>query len=122
MFYPAEQGQYPWRKAIAIGVTVLGLASRPALWHSRALGMSAHGELIWSRKWVSAFGLAGLTFAAGSRPARQVAACADLARPDQLLRLPAASAGHRGSYHHFYRPASTTFYLQVLIAAGLLSS
>src|SRR5271166_2301782 len=29
-------------------------------------------------------------------PARPVAARADLARPDQLLRLPAASAGHRG--------------------------
>jgi hypothetical protein len=27
--------------------------------------MSAHAELLWSRRWVTAFGLAGLTFAAG---------------------------------------------------------
>ena len=39
MFYRAEQGQYPWRKAIAIGVTVLGLAlvagpvAQPGLGH-----------------------------------------------------------------------------------------
>ena len=65
MFYRAEQGQYPWRRAIAIGVAVLGLAIAAGLWHSRAWGMSAHAELLWSRRWVSAFGLAGLTFAAG---------------------------------------------------------
>src|SRR5260370_34355357 len=65
MFYRAEQGQYPWRRAIAIGVTVLGLAIVAGLWHSRAWGMSAHAELLWSRRWVSAFGLAGLTFAVG---------------------------------------------------------
>src|SRR6266571_4260681 len=65
MFYRAEQGQYPWRRAIVIGVTVLGLAIAAGLWHSRAWGMSAHAELLWSRRWISAFALAGLTFAAG---------------------------------------------------------
>jgi peptidoglycan/LPS O-acetylase OafA/YrhL len=65
MFYRAEQGQYPWRRAIAIGVTVLVLAMVAGLWHSRAWGMSAHSELLWSRRWVSAFLLAGLTFAVG---------------------------------------------------------
>src|SRR5690349_18388411 len=47
MLYRAGQGQYPWRKAIAIGVTVLGLALVAGLWHSRAWGMSAHAELPW---------------------------------------------------------------------------
>ena len=49
MFYRAEQGQYSWRKAIAIGLTVLGCAIAAGLWHSRGWGMSAHAELIWSR-------------------------------------------------------------------------
>ena len=65
MFYRAEQGQYPWRRAIAIGVTVFGLAIAAGLWHSRAWGIQAHAELLWSRRWISAFTLAGLTFAAG---------------------------------------------------------
>src|SRR6516162_9586528 len=39
MFYRAEQGQFPWRRAVAIGVTVLGLAIAAGLWHSRAWGM-----------------------------------------------------------------------------------
>jgi peptidoglycan/LPS O-acetylase OafA/YrhL len=65
VFYRAEQGQYPWRKAIAVGATVLVFAIVAGLWHSRAWGMSAHAELLWSRRWVSAFLLAGLTFGAG---------------------------------------------------------
>jgi peptidoglycan/LPS O-acetylase OafA/YrhL len=65
MFYRAEQGQYPWRRAIAIGVTVLGLAIAAGLWHSHAWGMSAHAELLWERRWFSSFVLAGLTFGAG---------------------------------------------------------
>ena len=97
MFYRAEQGQYPWRRAIAIGVTVLGLAIVAGLWHSRAWGMSAHAELLWSRRWVSAFLLAGLDLRGGARPPQcPVAAGAGLAGPDQLLPLPAAPPGHRG--------------------------
>ncbi len=65
MFYRAEQGQYPWRRAIAIGVTVLGLAIAAGLWHSHAWGMSASAETLWERRWFSAFVLAGLTFGAG---------------------------------------------------------
>ena len=121
MFYRAEQGQYPWRRAIAIGVTVLGLAIAAGLWHSRAWGMSAHAELLWS-----AAGSPRSCWPADVRgrahvPPRQVAAGADLAGPDQLLRLPAASAGHRGvppllpvAQHHFG--------VQVLIAAGLVAT
>jgi hypothetical protein len=36
MIYRAEQGEYSWRRAIAIGATVLGLAIVAGLWHGRA--------------------------------------------------------------------------------------
>ena len=65
MLYRAEQGQYRWRNAIAIAVTVLGLAIASGLWHSHAWGMSPHAELIWERCWFISFLLAGLTFGAG---------------------------------------------------------
>ncbi|MGH7732743.1 MAG: acyltransferase family protein, partial [Gemmatimonadales bacterium] len=65
VFYRAEQGQYPWRKAIPVGVIVLALAIAAGLWHSHAWGMNAHAELLWERRWFSALLLAGLTFGAG---------------------------------------------------------
>jgi len=65
MLYRAEQGQYSWRKAIAIAVTVLGLAIAAGLWHSHAWGMSAHAEFIWERCYFMSLFLAGLTFGAG---------------------------------------------------------
>ncbi len=65
MLYRAEQGQYRWRNAIAVSVTVLGLAIASGLWHSHAWGMSPHAELIWERCWIVSFLLAGLTFGAG---------------------------------------------------------
>jgi peptidoglycan/LPS O-acetylase OafA/YrhL len=65
VFYRAEQGQYSWRKAIAVGVTVLGLAITAGLWHSHAWGIGAYAELLWERRWFSAMLLAGLTFGAG---------------------------------------------------------
>jgi peptidoglycan/LPS O-acetylase OafA/YrhL len=65
MLYRAEQGQYPWRNAIAIAVVVLGLAITSGLWHSHSWGMSAQAELLWERRWVSSFMLAGLTFGTG---------------------------------------------------------
>jgi peptidoglycan/LPS O-acetylase OafA/YrhL len=65
MFYRAEQGQYPWRKAIAVAVAVFGLAIASGLWYSHAWGLSAHAELLWERRWFSSLLLAGLTFAAG---------------------------------------------------------
>ncbi len=65
MLYRAERGQYRWWKAIAIAVTVLGLAIASGLWHSRAWGMSPQAELTWERCWVTSFLLAGLTFGAG---------------------------------------------------------
>ncbi len=65
MLYRAEQGQYPWPKAVAVAVSVLGLAIAAGLWHSHAWGMSASAELTWERCWFMSVSLAGLTFAAG---------------------------------------------------------
>jgi peptidoglycan/LPS O-acetylase OafA/YrhL len=65
MLYRAEQGQYPWRKAGAILVTVLGLAIAAGLWHSHAWHMSAQAELIWERCYFMSISMAGLTFAIG---------------------------------------------------------
>jgi peptidoglycan/LPS O-acetylase OafA/YrhL len=65
MMYRAEQGQYPWRSAIAIAVPVLGLAIVSGLWWHSGGGMSAQAELLWERRWVSSFLLAGLTFGTG---------------------------------------------------------
>jgi peptidoglycan/LPS O-acetylase OafA/YrhL len=121
MFYRAEQGQYPWRRAIAIGVTVFGLAIAAGLWHSRAWGMSAHAELLWSRRWISAFGLAGLTFAAGLafRHVRwpKVLTWLGLISYSLYLLHPLIIE----VYHHLYPSRQHTFGVQVLIAAGLLA-
>lgn len=65
MLYRAEQGEYPWRRAIPIAVAVLGLAIAAGLWHSHAWGMGAHSELLWERRWLTSFLFAGLTFGAG---------------------------------------------------------
>jgi peptidoglycan/LPS O-acetylase OafA/YrhL len=121
MFYRAEQGQYPWRRAIAVGVAVFGLAIAAGLWHSRAWGMPAHAELLWSRRWVSAFALAGLTFAAGLafRHVRwpKVLTWLGLISYSVYLLHPLVIE----VYHHFHPSRQNTFPVQVLIAAGLLT-
>ena len=122
MFYRAEQGQYPWRRAIVIGVTVVGVAIAAGLWHSRAWGMGAHAELLWSRRWVSAFGLAGLTFAAGlvfrhvSWP-RALTWLGLISYSLYLLHPLVIEV-----YHHYaWTRQPHPFALQVLLAAGLLA-
>ena len=121
MLYRAEQGQYPWPRAIAIGVTVFGLAIAAGLWHSRAWGLPAHAELLWSRRWVSAFMLAGLTFAAGLafRHVRwpKVLTWLGLISYSLYLLHPLVIE----VYHHFYPSRQHTFGVQVLIAAGLVA-
>ena len=123
MFYRAEQGQFPWRRAVAIGVTVLGLAIAAGLWHSRAWGMSAHAELLWSRRWVTAFALAGLTFAAGLafRHVRWPGALTWLGLISYSLYLLHPLVIE--VYHHYrWTRHPHPFGLQVLLAAGLLAA
>lgn len=63
--YRAEQGQYPWPRAIAVAVATIGMGIAAGLWHSHAWHMSAEAELLWERRWFFAFFLAGLTFGVG---------------------------------------------------------
>ena len=122
VFYRAEQGQYSWRKAIAVGVTVLVLAITSGLWHSHAGGMSAHAELLWERRWFSAFLLAGLTFGAGLafRHVRwpRVLTWLGLISYSVYLLHPLVIE----VYHHFaWTRQHHPFSLQVLLAAGILA-
>ena len=111
------------RLVLVIGVTVLGLAVAAGLWHSRAWSMPAHAELLWSRRWVTAFGLAALTFAAGLAFRRRVR------WPRALTWLGLISYSlyllHPlviEVYHHYtWTRLPHPFGLQVVLAAGLLA-
>jgi len=63
--YRAEQGQYPWSRAIAVAVATIALGIVAGLWHSQARHLSGMDQLFWERRWFSALFLAGLTFAIG---------------------------------------------------------
>jgi peptidoglycan/LPS O-acetylase OafA/YrhL len=65
MLYRAEQGQYSWRKAIVIAVTVLGLAVAASLWHGHSWGISTYADFVSKRPYFMSLFLAGLTFATG---------------------------------------------------------
>ena len=96
MLYRAEQGQYPWRKAIPIAVAVLGMAIAAGLWHHHPAA-SAHANFIWDRCYfMSLFvGRPDVRGRHGSAR-RSLAARAELAGADQLLGVPAAPAADRG--------------------------
>ena len=80
MLYRAERGQYPWRKAIAISVVVLGLAIAAGVSHHNPGNMSAHDQFVWERTWFMSVFLAGLTFGIGL-------ACRDFTWPRVLTWL-----------------------------------
>jgi peptidoglycan/LPS O-acetylase OafA/YrhL len=65
MLYRAEQGQYSWRRAIAIAVAVLGFAITAGVWHHNPGNMSAHDNFIWERTWFMSVFVAGVTFGIG---------------------------------------------------------
>jgi peptidoglycan/LPS O-acetylase OafA/YrhL len=65
VLYRAEQGQYPWNRAIPVAVAVFAMAIAAGIWHSRAWGMSAAAEGTWERTWFLSLVLAGATFAFG---------------------------------------------------------
>ncbi len=65
MLYRAEQGQYSWRRAIAIAIAVLGLAITAGVWHHNPGNMSAHDNFVWQRTWFMSVFVAGVTFGIG---------------------------------------------------------
>jgi peptidoglycan/LPS O-acetylase OafA/YrhL len=122
MFYRAERGQYPWPRAISIGLGVFALAIIAGLWHSHALGNSAHAELVFERRWVSTFVLAGLTFGAGLafrhvRWPRALTWLGLISFSVYLLHPLLIEAYHHFSWTRLHHP----FWLQVLLAAAFLA-
>jgi peptidoglycan/LPS O-acetylase OafA/YrhL len=63
--YRAEQGQYPWPRAISVAVMTIALGIVAGLWHSHAWHIWPPAEVFWEKRWFFSLFLAGLTFGAG---------------------------------------------------------
>jgi peptidoglycan/LPS O-acetylase OafA/YrhL len=63
--YRAEQGQYPWSRAIAVAVATVGMCIAAGLWHSQAWGIHGAPMVYWERRWFFSLALAALTFGGG---------------------------------------------------------
>lgn len=63
--YRAEQGQYPWSRAIAVALATIAMGIAAGLWHSHSWHVVPSAEVFWERRWFFALFLAGLTFAVG---------------------------------------------------------
>ena len=115
MLYRAEQGQYSWRKAIAIAVAVLGLAVAAGVWHHDPGNMSARDQFIWERTWFMSVSLAGLTFGIGLALRRvtwpRVLTWVGLISYSVYLLHPALIQ----IYRHLPGTAHHSFWIQVLI-------
>jgi peptidoglycan/LPS O-acetylase OafA/YrhL len=117
MLYRAEQGQYPWRKAIPISVTVLVLTIVAGVWHHQVGNMGSHGNFVWERVWFMSLFVAGLTFAIGL-------ACRNVRWPRALTWLGLISYSvyllHPALiqvYRHLSWTSGHSFWIQVLIDA-----
>jgi peptidoglycan/LPS O-acetylase OafA/YrhL len=117
MLYRAEQGQYPWRKAIPISVTVLVLAIVAGVWHHQVGNMGSHGNFVWERVWFMSVFVAGLTFAIGL-------ACRNVRWPRALTWLGLISYSvyllHPALievYRHLSWTSGHSFWIQVLVDA-----
>jgi peptidoglycan/LPS O-acetylase OafA/YrhL len=115
MLYRAEQGQYPWRKAIPIAVAVLGMAIAAGEWHH--LGGYGKPSSVWEREYFVSLLLAGLTFAAGLalrhvRWPRVLTWLGLISYSVYLLHPPLIEI-----YRHLGWTAHNSFWVQVLIDA-----
>jgi peptidoglycan/LPS O-acetylase OafA/YrhL len=119
MLYRAEQGQYPWRKAIPMAVAVLGMAIAAGEWHH--IGGYGQPSFIWERDYFMSLFLAGLTFAAGLafrhvKWPRVLTWLGLISYSVYLLHPPLIEV-----YRHFSWTSHHSFWVQVIVDALFLA-